>query len=300
MNELKKQLDHFAHGFASISRAQKISGGVLVTLVIVTFVMFKQHEAAEKMQPILDQKLSADESKQIIARLEEQGIPHKLGKDKKILVPAERKIEVLADLGYEDLLPGDTERGFDKMIDQMSPFDSSSKSEMMYRRAKDATLAKIIGRFPGVKSAVVVMDTPTESRIGETSGPTATVNIFTQGEVKDVDQLAAAAASVLAGAQADLRRDRIAVTIDGVLCAADYAKPKARPDGFELKQKISKELAAKVTEHLHIEGVLVSVTADTQERAGIEGGWYGPSLLTTTQPAEQPAKRRDTIVTASV
>jgi hypothetical protein len=237
----------------------------LVAGVALAIILPRLHPRVA-MEPAITQHLEPNELAQITTYLSGKSIPFKTEGDK-LLVPADKKLEVLADLLYEDLLPGNTDDGFDAMFKQMSFWDSGSKLDHMYIRGKELTLRNIISRFPGVKKATVLIDPTSEQHIGGSVTPSALVDIQTRGNVKNVKRLATAAANAVLGAQSNLSRDKVQINIDGI--------PRRITDGDEspepseiLAQREQQEQAyvAKLRKQLaFIPDALISVSFEPTE-----------------------------------
>ncbi|MGD0540116.1 MAG: flagellar M-ring protein FliF C-terminal domain-containing protein [Tepidisphaeraceae bacterium] len=217
MEFLKIQITRIQEQLAGLSATQKMLVVSLLTIMVMTLLWWAHWAAVPEMSPLLDQSLSQDELGQITTTLETQAIPHQIVGDK-ILVPADRKLEVLAVLGFSQALPRNFDQGFNEMTKQMNWLDSPDKTEKMFLEERQQLLASIIRRFPGVQDAAVVIDPTTERRLdGNDVQPVATVMVTTSRNSTTVNrQLADAVAGTVSGAQAGLARSNINVTIDGV------------------------------------------------------------------------------------
>jgi flagellar biosynthesis/type III secretory pathway M-ring protein FliF/YscJ len=219
MEFLKAQLARIQEQIGALSASQKMLTMCLVAIMAMTIVWWTYWAAEPDMEPVLNQSLSQDDISTIVANLDGKGIAHKVVGDK-VLVPADQKLEVLAELGYSQVLPRNFTTGFDDIIKNINWLDSPEKSDRMYLEAKQRTLAMVIDQFPGVSNAVVVIDPTNERRFDDTSvQPSAMVEITTtRSDRTSGKTLAASAASVVSGAEAGLTRSRINIVVDGVPC----------------------------------------------------------------------------------
>ena len=217
MEFLKAQITRIQEQLAGLSATQKMLVVSLLTIMVMTLLWWAHWAAEPEMSPLLDQSLSQDELGQISTSLQSQAIPYKMVGDK-VYVPADRKLEVLAVLGYSQALPRNFDQGFDEMIKQMNMLDSPDKTDKMFLEERQRMLASILRRFPGVQDAAVVIDPTTERRLdGNDVQPVATVMVTTPRNSTVANrQLAQAVAGTVSGAQAGLLRSNIHVTIDGV------------------------------------------------------------------------------------
>ena len=216
MDVVNKQVARIQQQLAGLTASQKMLTGALVVIMVMTLLYWGRYAGTAELEPLLNQSLSPTELGQIQDRLQAKGIKFKADGDR-LLVPPDRQREILADLAFSKLLPRNMESGFDQMVAKLSPWASASERHAVYNRAKEMTCSQIIGLFPGVEHAQVMID-PTRTRhIGANIEPSATITIG----MRDDDGRAAArkvaegAAAVVAGAQAGLAPERINVVING-------------------------------------------------------------------------------------
>lgn len=263
MDFIKNQIARIQQLFEGLSTSQKMLAATLVIIMVMTIWWWAAYAGRAELEPLLNQSLSAEEVSLITSRLRGQGIPYRMVGDR-IHVPADRRLEVLADLGYAQMLPRDTRSAFDEIISRASPFISSRQQEELFNQAKQTTLAQIIRRFPKVGHAVVIID-PRRERGPNGVEPSATVNITMRaGEPPDM-RLVNAAADLVAGAVANLPRNRIRVIIDGVsypVRGREDASPAAGSDEYLAQvQKAERYYSEKLARQFSfIDGAMISVT----------------------------------------
>jgi flagellar M-ring protein FliF len=220
MEFLKAQFAKIQGQINALSPSQKMLTICLAAIMVMTIVWWSYWAAEPDMEPVLNQSMSQDDISTIVANLDGKGIAHKVVGDK-VLVPADQKLEVLAELGYSQVLPRNFSDGFDDIIKNINWLDSPEKSDRMYLEAKQRTLSMVIDQFPGVSNAVVVIDPTNERRFDDQEvQPSAMVEITTNRSAgSSPKQLAAAAASVVSGSEAGLVRSRINIVVDGIPCS---------------------------------------------------------------------------------
>lgn len=264
MDFIKSQLERIQQQLSALSATQKMLTVALAVIMVMTLLYWGKYAGSPEMTPLLDQPFAASDIARVTSAIAAKGIDYKVSGDR-VLVPADKKMEVLADLGYQQMLPHDTTSGFDEMVKQMSLWESPTVEKERFNRAKEITLSQIISRFPEVQSAQVIVD-PTQQRlIGDNVQPSATVYISMKDGRKPSQKLVYAAADVVAGAQAGLPRNRVAVIVDGM----SYPVASKDDDGFipddilQLVQANEHRYVQKIQNMLSfIPGALVSVTVD--------------------------------------
>src|SRR6516165_5204863 len=128
MDVVKAQLDRIRQQLAGLTATQRMLVGTLVAVLVLTMLYWSKYAAVPDMVPVLDQSLNEDEIGRIDLALEGKGIPHSVAGGK-VLVPADRKMEIVADLMYEQLLPHETQNAFLEMSKQLNPFSGQTTVE---------------------------------------------------------------------------------------------------------------------------------------------------------------------------
>lgn len=216
MDQLKAQLERILKQLAGLTATQKMLTAALTAIMVITVVWWGKYAGEAEMVPLLNQAFSTEDLGRIQQRLDEKGIHYSVSSDK-ILVPADRRMEILSDLTYSRLMPRSTQEGFDAMLKQMSPFDPEDKQAKLWNHSKELLLSQIIGSFPDVLQADVMIDPTSNPRIGDGGiEPSATVNISLREGAKAGQRLVDAAADAVSGAQAGINVNHIKVVINGV------------------------------------------------------------------------------------
>jgi flagellar biosynthesis/type III secretory pathway M-ring protein FliF/YscJ len=201
-------MDAKTNPISALTNIQKMLVAVLIAIGVLTAVLWAIHAPHLKMVSILgDQTLDESDIGPIDRELELACVPHSV-ESGKIMVPADRKAEVLAKLMYARVLPADTHTAFDKM--HVKP---DAEHEALYTQATANELSDIISRFPGVQSAQVVLNVQREQRIEQSIPPSAMVSITTTSNVKDKVALVRAATDCVSSAVAGLARSQVSVDL---------------------------------------------------------------------------------------
>jgi|SRR5580704_757660 flagellar biosynthesis/type III secretory pathway M-ring protein FliF/YscJ len=267
MDFLKAQFNRIQEQLSGLTATQKMLVVSLLTIMVMTLLWWSRWAAEPEMSPLLDsQTLSTEDIGQISANLDAQGIPHQVINNS-VYVPADRKIEIMAVLGYSNALPKNFEDGFDSIVKEMNWLDPPDKTQEMFLRAKEQTLKSIIRRMPGVSDAEVVIDASEERHIDDTDvQPVATVMITTDRNNKmDPHRLAEVAADMVSGAKAGLQRSSVRVAIDGqsiqIHDNSEDGMGGGDDDAVAMQKQYEDHYQKKIEHALQdIEGVIVSVT----------------------------------------
>jgi len=275
MDVVKSQLERIRQQLAGLTATQRMLAGTLVAVMVLTLMYWGKYASNPEMVPVLDQALSTDEIAQIDAALEAKGVPHTVAAGK-VLVPAERKMEIVADLMWTQQLPHQTQNAFLEMSKQLNPFSTPTQTEATYNQATQMTLAQIIRRFPGVADAQVIINPKMERRIENSIMPTAAVVITTRdaptpGHVK---QLVAAAADGVVGAVAGIKRGSVNVIINGIskhVADVENNSLASNDDLNDLRQSMEEREEQRILSLFsYINGLTATVSCDVDNRSLIE------------------------------
>ncbi len=265
MDYLKKQFETIQTNLAGLNATQKMLTVALVAIMGMTMVYWSRYAGTAEMEPVLNQTLSDTDITRMAASLESRGIPNKV-EGNKLLVSADRKMQAIAALGFDQLLPHDTTSGFDLMMAKGSTWDSPAQREALMNHGREITLAQVIGMFPNVANAVVMIDPTTIKRFGNDSvSPTATISVTMRSGTSADSKFANAAADLVCGAVAGMNRNKIKVVIDG---RARSVRSEGNGDDFggateqiDAIAAYERQITSKLENQLHyIDGVVVSVT----------------------------------------
>jgi flagellar biosynthesis/type III secretory pathway M-ring protein FliF/YscJ len=242
------------------------------------------------MVPVLDQVLTDDDIGPIDHQLELAGVPHSVSAGK-VLVPADRKGEILANLMFARVLPQDTHSAFETMSKEINPFMPNSQVEMAYSEATAMELSSLISRFPGVANARVIINAKDERRIEGSIPPSATVVITTKGEAENAKTLVRAAADGVAHAVSGLKPSQISVIINGASMKVPDSESSADPnidDLMDRREKRESDLEQKIRNEFSFIGVglTVSVNCDVENRVMVDHTVKYDKAGTVVQPIE--------------
>ena len=277
MDALKAQLDRVREQLAGLTGSQRMLVGTLVAVMAMTLAYWGKYAGTQDMVPVLDQTLSEDEVGSINRQLDQSNVTHTVVNGR-VMVPADRKQEVLANLMYAKALPSDTHSAFEEMsAKNLTWFSSQTEREQWANHATEAELAGVIRRWPGVGDARVVINNKSERHIGDNVLPTAMVAVSTRGgggESVTVKQLAQSAADGVAGAVSGLTTDHVKVIVNGRV--VHFSQLGTEPGTIdpssiiELKERVEAALEDKVhVQFGYIPEMTVAVVCDIEAQSRV-------------------------------
>jgi flagellar biosynthesis/type III secretory pathway M-ring protein FliF/YscJ len=231
MNLVRTQFDRIQAQILELTPSQKMLTASLLTIMVMTLFYWVHYAASPEYQPVLDQSLSTEDSGRILSFLQSHNYDAHISGDR-VLVPADKQMQAVAELSQAQMMPQNTADGFDTILKDMNPFDAEDKTEKFWNEAKQITLGGIMRRWDGVADATVLIDDTSKRglSVDDTIQPSAAVNIRTRDNTKPNQQLADAAVRFVAGAVAGLSPDRVSVIINGTPINTDQGDGLANAD----------------------------------------------------------------------
>ncbi|MBC8108780.1 MAG: hypothetical protein H7Z14_19505 [Anaerolineae bacterium] len=270
MDVLKAQLARMQQQLLQLSASQKMLAMSLVAIMVLTLLFWGRYASTADMEAVLDQTLKPDEVTRITSQIRSRGIEYQLVGDR-IMVPADRKFDVLSELSYLQLLPNDTSNTYDEILKRVNPWSSTADNDATRNQAKSVLLSQLIKKFPGVWSADVLIDPTNERRLGGGGKqPVATILIILEDRTKTrFDRnLVNAAAQAVVGAQSGLALSNIKVVINGVPCTVSDRNSgvggfASSDEILSQQQEAEQFFTQKISQLLiWIPGAMVAVTCD--------------------------------------
>lgn len=275
MDVLKAQLARMQQQLAQLSASQKMLAMSLVALMVLTLLFWGRYAGTADMEAVLDQPLKPDEITRITSQIRSKGISYKIVGDR-IMVPADQRIDVLADLSYMQLVPNDTRSTYDEILKRVNPWSSTADNDATRNEAKSALLAAVIKKFPGVQSADVMIDPTNERRLGGGGRqPVATVMLILEDRSKKRFErsLIDGAALAVIGAQSGLALSNVKVIINGMPCNVSDRSGSgsgiSNSDEMLSKQQEAEQFFTQKISQLimWIPGAMVAVTCDVNVKS---------------------------------
>jgi flagellar biosynthesis/type III secretory pathway M-ring protein FliF/YscJ len=270
MEVLKQQWLRIQQQMSGLTVSQRMLAASLVAIMVMTVLYWGRYAATPDRVAVLEQSFAAEQAARVVAELRSMNIDAVVGSDGRVMVPSDRKMDAFAAVAYQRMLPSDSVAAVDKIVGQMTLWDSSAKTDRLFNEKKEVMLAQTIQRFPGVAEAVVHIDPAERKTFSAPSEPRASINIRMRENDRPTKKLVMAAADTVLGAQSGMKRSGISVIVDGVsypLPDRDGESMMMSGEILETKQGYERHFAGKIREQLaDIPNVFVAVTVDVNTR----------------------------------
>lgn len=204
---------------------------VLAALAALIGLAVLAYSATRPSYQLLAKDLTRARTAEIVAYLEQQGIPYRVvDRETAVLVPAQHIYRLRNELAQQDLL-GDGGKGFE-LLDRSSFMMSTFLEHRSYDRAVAGELERSFREIPGVRSARVIIDRPQPSPfVGDDEAkPRASIKLDVVPGVRLTERQIAGIIALTAGAVAGLDHSRVEVMDNSGLLtprAADSAAGQA-------------------------------------------------------------------------
>ena len=225
----------------------------LLAIMVMTLIWWAKYAGTAEMEPVSAQPMTGEELVAIQTKLSAVNIPN-IASGANILVPADRKVQAIAVLASEKMLPRDNKGGFEDIISKLSPFDSESTKQKVWNAGLQQNLEQIICAMPGVDTCRVIIDPTSRERIEGSVYPKASVLVRMRPPNKGDAKLADAVGDLVSGSNSALNKSRVNIVIDGkpfplldrsenpLAASGDIAERQAAEES-RYEQKIAKALS---------------------------------------------------------
>src|SRR3954463_3490892 len=96
MDFVKQQLQRIQQQLSGLTATQKMLTGALVAIMVMTLLYWGRYAGTAELEPLFDTPISATELGNVQDTLALKQIKVTVGSGGQIMVPAERKLEILA------------------------------------------------------------------------------------------------------------------------------------------------------------------------------------------------------------
>ena len=183
--------------------------GALVVILMLVGVLFVNLASAPQMVPI--SQVADGATTQIVAHLQSDGIEHEV-RGAQVYVPVKEQERAIATLAVNNLISRDAYAAFDQIVNNQSWMTTNRQSDQQMRMATGRFLGLVVGEFPGVDHAYVVIDKPDTVGIGLGYVPPSamvTVNMKPGGQLNR--RSANALIALVEGAVAELPAENVKI-----------------------------------------------------------------------------------------
>jgi flagellar biosynthesis/type III secretory pathway M-ring protein FliF/YscJ len=273
MDFLKAPLQRIPDQLKGLTLSQRMLAGSLVTIMILTMLLWGHYASTADMEPVVGDSVGGDTGAAMADALQRHGIESKIVGDK-LYVAADQKQEALTWLMWERKMPADSTDGFDKIFKEMSPFDTGSRDDALFNEGKQVTLSQLIGGFPHVQFAKVVIDGKQERTIGGSPDPVAYVNIVTDGTPDaqaEESRLVQSAGYAVVGSQRGLKLQNVTFTVDGIPKRAHDPEDGIGDDVYkEIANEETRQQDKLSVQLAYLQKPLIEVSVDKSLQSGHE------------------------------
>ncbi|MEM9414060.1 MAG: hypothetical protein AAGA29_01110 [Planctomycetota bacterium] len=228
----------------------------LVVILILVGGIFVKLAAAPQMVPI--SQVAEGGAAQIVAHLDTDGITNEI-RNGQVYVSSGDEKRAIATLAANNLISPDAYAAFDQLVSSQSWMTTNRQSDQQMRLATGRFLGAVIGEFPGVDHAYVVIDKPDTVGIGLGHVPPSAMVTVNMQSGKVDRRMADALIALVEGAVAELPAENVKV-ID----ATSRREFSARDaDGFDAGTQLEHLVAQERLHKQKIEDVLSSFPGAT-------------------------------------
>lgn len=263
MDQVQRVLAEIRTYLGKLSVTQRLLIASTIVIAVMTLFLVTQYAAGPTLVSLPG--IPPQDQPRVLRALQSASFNAQM-RDGGIVVPKGTQADALALLGESGDLPDDTTILFNNLTSKQDWRQSREQHRQQAVFALQNELGRIIGKFSGVRSASVIIDSPERQGLGRTSrDPTASVTVFPQNGLPLDQNTVDAVASLVAGARSGLQvknvrvidgvtRQQRSATDESVMAAGTYLDHQAKVERDTLR-KLESLLA-------YIPGVIVAVSAE--------------------------------------
>jgi len=261
MSVMKNRLRRLSGKIGSMGRSTRLVAGLLVLLAVIGGIWLVRAAGRPAMIAVTDGRLVLADVRAAGELLERRGIGSRT-EGGRLLVPAENLDQARALLIDEGLLAGESAKSFQELAGQNDIWRTEAQNAKRWQAAKMATLSRLIGSFPAIRSATVILEPGSPRKLATPAvAPTAAVKVGLKDGRQITPELVAAIADLVAGSVTGMARKDVRIVDDG---GRSYRAGDESADGGAIRPAELRAAEAyydqKVRAALHyIDGVIVSV-----------------------------------------
>lgn len=263
MSRLQGAIQTMMGQLRGLGATQQLLIGSLIVLALMTFFLVTQYAGRREMIELLEGASAADQVR-AAKYLATANIEHRVT-DGKVLVPPDRYHYVYAQLAAAKQAPADASMVLDNLIEKQHWMMPKFQQDRIFEIAKQNHLGQIIGNWPGIAEAHVIISNPEPRGFGPSfRKPSAQVTVFTDGGSPLDQGTVDALAEAVAGANSGMTATDVSI-IDGSnrkRFRARSSSDMAASTYLEVAAQHEQRIQDKLDRTLHyISGVVVSVNA---------------------------------------
>ncbi len=219
MEQIRQALLRLQEQLRGLTPTQKMLMGALAVIVVMTLLYWGRFASDKQMTPLLTNALSTEEQTRVTSSLAAAGIPFEL-QNGRIMVGKDQAMAAWGELSFVGALPENSQQSFDDMLkvfEKINLFDSSQVINEKFRLARQDRLQQMIRTWKSVASVQVEINDKEQIGIARRSEPGASVTIALRSNSPyPAKKVAEAAADTVTRAVPGLKRENVAVLIDGL------------------------------------------------------------------------------------
>ena len=211
MNALKKAWTLVRTRIGSMNRSRRISIVMVGLILMGGGIYLASSGGPPELSPIMNQPMGDAELTAWSSALAMHGIDSQVRDHRLVAAPADLQ-RARAVLAYEGMVSRDLVGAFEQVAREDDIWRTGEQNDKRWQAAKMATLSKLIGMFPPVRAATVIIEPGAgRSLSGPAQDATAAVNVTLKDGQKMSGQLVEAIADLVCGSVAGLARQDVRI-----------------------------------------------------------------------------------------
>lgn len=261
MGVYKNVVTQMKSRIAGMSKVQRIAIALLGLSMMAGGGYLSMGRGGQDLAAVLAGPMQESELISAASMLASHGIDAQT-RDRKLFVPNSALAQARAVLAYEGLLGRDLVAAFEQVCREDGVWRTQEQDAKRWQAAKMTTLSHIIGMFPPVRSATVILEAGQPHGLGRPAqAPTAAVNVTLKDGHKMTPHLIEAIADLVTGSVAGMSRQDVRIVDNtGRSHRIDQGGRLSAEDGIEVLRQAEAYYAQRIRSSLsYIENIVIGV-----------------------------------------
>lgn len=213
MDMIKQQLQRIQDQLGSLSGTQRMLVFSLVTVMVLTVLLWSRYAATPDVVPLLNQAVQDQDLMQIQNALQSRGINVRSSTGNLMVSPDDR-LRALAVIAPMNLLPSNSTNLMDEYLNGGNPFESQNKNDKRWQLYVSQRLRNVILMMDNVRDASVTVDPSNQNRFGGSISPTAAVFVKTASPEHANSAMVEGIAAIVTGSVAGLKKQDVKIVVN--------------------------------------------------------------------------------------
>ena len=259
MEFLRRILKQITGQLGDLNTSQRLIIALLLVIMAGAIMMMVRFAAERETVPLLNQSFTEDELSQISNALAAMGEDHEV-RASQIWVAKSRQRQIIARLGYNQVLPKDTSTGWELLLKDTDIWTPDTVRKDKKKIILQMELARDISSWPNIENAKVFINEAGRPKVSDLyPAASASVSIETKSGYLASAKLATAIANFVSGPVSRMKPQDVKIVANGTLVVVRDPDDLGNGDAVAEKIKHEKLYRNRILQLIPVPDAIVEV-----------------------------------------